>query len=106
MPTGWAPQNPFDVLFMFGILIFNRDPVLREIVNTHQILVQKMQNQNVGPALPPPPRLRDCSKKDLKHFFPIALKKSVAFKYAFLFNVESCLFFPAISQNWNKQINR
>lgn len=30
MPTGWAPQNPFDVLFVFGILIFNWDLVLRK----------------------------------------------------------------------------
>lgn len=79
MITGWAPQNPFDVLFMFGILIFHWYLVLRKTANIHQILVQKMQNQNIGPDLSPPPRLRDCSEKDLKHFFSNSTKKECGF---------------------------
>lgn len=80
MSTGWAPQNPFDVLFMFGILIFNWDLILRKTANIHQILVQKkMQNQNVGPALSPLPRLWDCSEKDLKQFFSNSTKKECGF---------------------------
>lgn len=67
-----------------------------------------MQNQNVGPALSFPSRLRDYSEKDLKYFFPIALKMSVAFKYAFLLSAKSCSFLSSHFtelEDTNQQVN-
>lgn len=92
MPTGWAPQIPFDILFMFAILIFNWGFILRKTANIHQILVKKCTTKMLDLLFLLLQGSEIAVKRISSIFFPVALKKSVAFKYAFLLSAESCPF--------------